>query len=224
MFLHWQGLSFTQSHKFTFSSVGNSAFSSGVAVSVTMPTVDTGQVGFIFEFAINSSTIIPTTATHSGWTSISNLGELPTSGTGVRISSWYKMLSSSDSGTTISGMASSSSRSIIVLICKSEKPITSITNQNIVSDIINTSTSNLPTQTIPISTVTKPSLAFAFNQYSSATYTGSRAPDYTTFTSYVGNLLVWGIGENEIISADTTIDASIFPGSYAMTTFTSYVV
>lgn len=132
---------------------------SGVSANFTIPaTSQAGDVAFFFDGASAGGSTAPSTAVPSGWVSIAN-----TEGTGVvnsttvniRCISSYKILSSSDPGTTITGM----SPGLLALTAKTMlvfRPSFTVTSLTL-STPGNTVTDASPTpQTISLSSISTP--------------------------------------------------------------------
>lgn len=237
MFLHWQSLRYTTTPRFTFSYVesGNpSSPNTHLPATVTLPTVNNGTIAYLFEVAMSFSNAIPSNPTRTGWTQITTLGQLPSGGTGVRISSYYKILSSGDSGTTITGIdpspgdnASGGTSCLIIALCEPTSSITTISNQNIQTDIVEYAFPTfipLPAQTLSLSSSVKPALAFAFSDDEQMNYSGSFNPVLTIdITNGHGRLFVFDLRDGEYVD-DTLISIpSNASWGYAMTTFISSV-
>lgn len=231
MFLHWQSLRYETTTLFDFDFVQNSTPAGPAAPSVTLPTVQTGTVAYLFEFAQSYSTV-PSTPSHPGWTLITNLGQQPTGDTGCRISAYYKILTSGDSGSVITGIdptpgddSSGGSSSIIIVLSKPTQTVTSVTNTNIQTDIIDLAFPTnvpVPDQTLAMSTAVKPSIAFAFSDELAMYYTGSQTPSLTVETSYRGKLFVFNLRDGDT-SFDNVISIQSGLWRKALTTFISRI-
>jgi hypothetical protein len=83
------------------------------SASFTMPTVQVGDVAILFDVANNTTAVVPTQTTPSGWTSIQTTGLA--SGTGQRINISTKILDGTESGTTVTGMTGTGALGKIVV-------------------------------------------------------------------------------------------------------------
>jgi hypothetical protein len=231
MFLHWQPSRYETTTLFDFDFVENSTATGPAAPSVTIPTVQTGTVAYLFEFAQTYSGI-PSSPSHPGWTLITNLGQQAVGDTGCRISAYYKILSSGDSGSVITGIdptpgddSSGGNSSIIIVFSKPSQTVTSVTNVNLQTDIIDQQfPTNIPVpdQTLAMSTAVKPSIAFAFSDEGAMYYTGSQTPNLTVETDYRGKLFVFNLRPGET-SFDNIISIQSGLWRRALTTFISRI-
>ena len=143
----------------TYSYVSNNNIS---GLGITIPTVQTGDIGIYFNFASASSSTIPTAVTPSGWTNAANTtfsvgGGSPSA---CRSMVHYKTMNSSDSATTLTGM---DGRNLLIFY-RPNRTVSTYT----VSALTQQATSSAPTnQTLAMSGVSGPYIGLAF--YASTT-------------------------------------------------------
>lgn len=177
------------------------------ATTISMPTIQAGDLAIFFDWARNSTTTIPTTAIPSGFTSIAEVSQATTNGVKAAVS--YKILDGTESGTTLTGM----NATILpkqILIYRPTGVISSVT----VNGLNQQATASAPTnQTLDLGTYNT-ALDIGFAQYcSSGTVTtrGSTVTEtrevgsavYTKIKTFEGG----GFSSSTISQADYGVNA-----------------
>lgn len=128
------------------------ATTTSLASTITVPaTAAAGDLAIMFDTSTTTTEVLP-----SGWSKIYTLTT-----TGIRTTVLCKLLTSSDISASVTGMAGTTRKSMIV--CRGNTDI----NQATVTLNASQATTGTPTsQTLPLSTVSKPHAAFAVLGYS----------------------------------------------------------
>ena len=161
----------------SFVSTANSAKG---GTNITIPTVQTGDIAILFQGADNTTTTAPTAVNPSGWTSVVNASQTTTAG--LRIQIHYKILNSSDSGTSVSCMSGTANSYHHIVVYRPSRTYTLSTptpNQQ--------ATNAAPTnQTLTMTGITGPYIGVAYS-YSSGTPTLSSTTTATRTAGQANN-------------------------------------
>jgi hypothetical protein len=96
------------------------------ATSITMPTIQVGDLAVLINTAVNTTTTVPTSVAPSGWTQITG-GQTATS-LGTNSRAYYKVCTGAESGTAITTMSYTSTSSSVIIIYRPNIPITIVQN------------------------------------------------------------------------------------------------
>lgn len=167
--------------------------------SITIPaTAQTGQVAVLFDFGYNSNTTSITNVLPSGWTNIANTAN-NSAGTGR--AAWncsYKILTSSDPGSSVTGIASALQldKVLIILTADAGKRITSVSVNSSGSTPIDTTPANTS-----ITVDGDQSIVFGF-------YGGSALPGTRNFLGIVGQI---DVTQSEYLGSRTAVKYQEMP-------------
>jgi hypothetical protein len=143
------------------------------STTLTVPTVEDGDIGILFSGADNTATTAPTAVTPTGWTSIVDSNQTTTAG--LRIMVHYKILTAAESGTTITSMTGTAWKSSSLVVYRPSRTYTLST-----ASLTQQATASAPTnQTLTMTGVTGPYLAFSFS-YNSGQVTTSMTSTTTS--------------------------------------------
>jgi hypothetical protein len=118
--------------------------------TITMPTVQAGDLAVLVSNAYNSTTTLPTQVNPSGWTLIT--GNSIATTLGSRSNAYYKVCNGTESGTSITTMSYTSTSQATLIIYRPNIPISLV--QNVVSVGLSASDSAINSKTFSLSSPT----------------------------------------------------------------------
>lgn len=188
------------------------------ATSVTFPTIQAGDIAVYFNMAYNTTTALPSTVTPTGFTNISSNNISSTQG--MRMTSFYKVCTGSESGTSISGMTGTGTNRIILIIYR---PNIAINKLTISTPVAATSDNTISGQVLSMAGLTGPFIGFNYavttisNGYQSSTVTPTRQVG-----SNIGTLDTFEATSSSVSFADSTM-GRIDGGTNGLVSFTIQV-
>lgn len=196
--------------------------------TLTIPAhSQTGDVAVLFDTASNATTVIPTTTTPSGFTTINDASVSNfTLGNAVRSVCSYKVLVGTEANTSITGMNGGDANSKVLVLFRPNQPLSP---SNTLSLTVSTPGSQATTgaspsnQTISMSgldpTNKNTILYFANYRTGRGNSVSTRGATGPTFTEQVGSSSVHYVKFGDFKASDTDIDATISMTSTATASY-----
>ena len=187
------------------------------STTITIPTIQAGDLVFFFNSA-SSLTTAPTAIAPSGWTAIGNTSL--NASTALRQQSFYKIMTGTESGTTVTCMTGSNFSQSRLWVYRPNKAITTVT----ITSLAQQTTTSAPTaQSKPLSTTSGIFLCFAQHaSYASSPIPSSTSTPTRTFEDGLHTMRSFETNYSGITWVDQSISMTD-RGTNAMTSFIAQI-